>query len=153
AGWKPPADYQGAQVLTAGGVLPAADAVGRPGWGLAPDDAPAAGAQKLDLAPGSYYPEARPLFRLPGPPDDVKVQDGTVTCAVIGWYRFPENDPVGRAADRRALLDSWKLDWQPTSCPIHHDFVPAVRSGGAPVAISGIQQVAGGRPGLVRAAA
>ncbi|HZN93861.1 MAG TPA: hypothetical protein VFB81_14215, partial [Myxococcales bacterium] len=151
AGWKPPADYQGALVLTSVGLLPSADSVGRPGWGLAPDDSAAAEAQKLDLAQSSYYPESRNLFGLHDPLDDLKVADGAVTYAVIGWYRFAENDPVGRALDRQALLDSWKLDWQPAYCPIQHDFVPAVKSGASSGVLSGTRQVAEGRPGVVRA--
>jgi hypothetical protein len=147
ASWKLPAAYQTNQVLTAAGLLTVAD--GRPGWGVYPES-----AANFNPAAHAYYPEARNLFGFHDPLDDLANPYGDVTYVAIGWYRFANQDPVGCAIDRDALLDRWKLDYEPRSCPIPHELFPVTHSGAASAGeLAGVRAVAAGRPGLIRARA
>lgn len=104
--WKPEELASGAgEVLTAMGVL---DEHGeRPGWGRW-DSAKGEG----DVLASAYYPHVRDRFGFCDPLDDLDGDEGSLSYAVIGWYRDRSQDPLYRAEDREDLLRAWKLRWK-----------------------------------------
>ena len=96
------------KIHTAIGMLPAAAALGRPGWGMRHSDDP----KRFDPLTIAYYPACAKRFGFHDPLNDVDPQ-GMVAYTVVGWYSDLADDPLHGAVDRKALLDGWKLSYMP----------------------------------------
>lgn len=100
--WEP-ATPAGGLVHTALGLLPPADDLGWPGWGITPAD-----GGGLSPAAAAYYPAARRRFGFHDPLDGLAGHTGTLSYLVVGWYADQEHDPLRQSDDRQTLLRRWR---------------------------------------------
>jgi hypothetical protein len=104
--WKLPTKGDADSIHTLAGMLPSAQRIGHPGWGIFK-----ASEKAFDPGVAAYYPACRTRF---GFHDDLRdlsraAEAGHVSYTVVGWYSIHAHDPLFNAPHRRALLESWKV--------------------------------------------
>jgi hypothetical protein len=113
ARWAPPTSPTDGRIHTLAGLLPVADRLGWPGWGIF-DPA----HDTFNPATAAYYPAARNRFGFHDPLANLP-QGSSVSYLVLGWYASSSEDPFFMSKDRDRLLDRLKLKYQHSGTQVH----------------------------------
>lgn len=106
--WSPPTSVDAASVHTFAGLLPSAESLGEPGWGVWNNNEQGS----FNPAVAAYYPTARGRFGFHDDLADLGTSAGPVSYSVVGWFAAPSQDPLHRSPDRKARMKAWKFAWK-----------------------------------------